>query len=240
LEKGDGGGFSDQEYFQNEFSNVSLTLTLPWRPSVMGMIRLPTKASDGKANLHRGAIGVGINIKEGTTLTAVHHSMVITHHPDTSHPLSGFRVPYWEEMLLMAARTFDMTGLGYLGVDIVIDRERGPLLLELNALPGLQIQIANQTGLLRRLELIDKATADIFATAEARVAWALEKVKTVDAYPEKWECLGEHCILRPSCPCFFQMTHSHPDKSYPLFELKSVEAVEGSPLALRDRYCNAL
>ena len=135
----------------------------------------------------RGAIGVGINIKEGTTLTAVHHSMVITHHPDTSHPLSGFRVPYWEEMLLMAARTFDMTGLGYLGVDIVIDRERGPLLLELNALPGLQIQIANQTGLLRRLELIDKATADIFATAEARVAWALEKFKTVDAYPEKWE-----------------------------------------------------
>ena len=87
-----------------------------------------------------------MNIKEGTTSTAVHHSMVITHHPDTGHPLSDIQVPYWKEMLHMAARTFDMTGLGYLGVDMVIDRERGPLLLELNARPGLQIQVANQSG----------------------------------------------------------------------------------------------
>ena len=141
---------------------------------VMGMARLPTRVSDGKANLHRGAIGVGIDMGKGTTLNAVHHSGVVTHHPDTGNPVTGIQVPYWESMLLMAAKAVDMTGLGYLGVDLVIDRERGPLLLELNARLGLQIQIANQAGLLRRLELIDKASPDILATPEARVAWALQ------------------------------------------------------------------
>jgi len=77
-------------------------------------------------------------------------------------------------MLVIAAKAVDMTGLGYLGVDLVIDRERGPLLLELNARPGLQIQMANQAGLLRRLELIDKAPPEIFGTPERRVAWALD------------------------------------------------------------------
>jgi len=145
---------------------------------VMGMIRLPTSASDGKANLHRGAVGVGIDIKEGTTSTAVHRSMVITHHPDTGHPLSDIQVPYWKEMLHMAARTFDMTGLGYLGIDMVIDQERGPLLLELNARPGLQIQVANQRGLLKHLELVDKAPPNILTTPETRVAWALDSFTT--------------------------------------------------------------
>jgi alpha-L-glutamate ligase-like protein len=141
---------------------------------VMGMVRLPTQESDGKANLHRGAIGVGVNIKDGTTSTAVHHSMVITHHPDTGYPLSDIQVPYWKEMLYIAARTFDMTGLGYLGVDMVLDQERGPLLLELNARPGLQIQVANQKGLLKHLDLIDKAPPIIFDNPERRVEWAVK------------------------------------------------------------------
>ena len=141
---------------------------------VMSMVRLPTRASDGKANLHRGAIGVGIDMGEGTTLKGVHHSRVVTHHPDTNKPVTGIQVPHWENMLLIAARTGDMTGLDYLGVDLVIDRERGPLLLELNARPGLQIQIANQAGLLKRFDLIDKAPPEVFSTPEIRVAWALD------------------------------------------------------------------
>jgi len=141
---------------------------------VMGMVRLPTRTSDGKANLHKGAIGAGIEIRSGTTLTAVHRSKLISHHPDTGNPVSGIRVPYWEKMLLMAAKAFDMTGLGYLGMDLVIDRDRGPLLLELNARPGLAIQLANRMGLRKRLELVDKAPSNIFASPEARMAWALE------------------------------------------------------------------
>ncbi len=148
---------------------------------VMGMVRLPTQESDGKANLHRGAIGVGVNIKDGATTNAVHHSLVITHHPDTGHPLSDIQVPYWKEMLHIAARTLDMTGLGYLGVDMVIDRERGPLLLELNARPGLQIQVANQKGLLKHLDLIDKAPPIIFDNPERRVEWAVKAFDALEA-----------------------------------------------------------
>jgi len=141
---------------------------------VMSMVRLPTRASDGKANLHRGAIGAGIEIHSGVTITAVHRSQVVTHHPDTGNPVSGIQVPYWDHMLLMAAKAQEMTGLGYLGVDLIIDRERGPLLLELNARPGLAIQMANGTGLLKRLERVEKAPGDIFGSPQSRVAWAKE------------------------------------------------------------------
>jgi len=142
---------------------------------VMSMVRLPTKASDGKANLHRGAIAAGIDIASGKTLMAVHHSSVITHHPDTGNPVSGIQAPFWKDMLMIASKAFEMTGLGYIGVDLVIDRERGPVLLELNARPGLSIQIANQAGLRARLNRIDLAPSDIFAGPETRVAWAMQQ-----------------------------------------------------------------
>jgi alpha-L-glutamate ligase-like protein len=140
----------------------------------MGMVRLPTKASDGKANLHRGAIGVGIDLKTGRTLSGVHQFRIVTHHPDTERPVRDIEVPFWERMLLIAAKATEMTGLGYLGVDLVIDDRRGPLLLELNARPGLQIQIANRAGLRGRLETTEKASPEILATPEHRVAWARE------------------------------------------------------------------
>jgi len=141
---------------------------------VMGMVRLPTKDSDGKANLHQGAIGAGIEIQSGRTLTAVHRSRVISHHPDTGKQVSGIQVPHWGKMLLMAARAFEMTGLGYLGIDMIIDKDRGPLLLELNARPGLAIQLANRAGLRERLERVEKAPSEVFNKPETRVSWALE------------------------------------------------------------------
>jgi alpha-L-glutamate ligase-like protein len=144
---------------------------------VMAMVRLPTRASDGKANLHRGAIGAGIDLSTGRTMTAVHRSQVVSKHPDTGKPVGGISVPYWEPMLLMAARSMEMTGLGYLGMDLAIDRDRGPLLLELNARPGLAIQIANRKGLWERLEKVDKAPSQVFATPESRVEWAQKELK---------------------------------------------------------------
>jgi len=141
---------------------------------VMGMVRLPTKDSDGKANLHQGAIGAGIEMGNGKTLTAVHRSKVITHHPDTGNPVSGIQVPHWEKMLLMAARAFEMTGLGYLGIDMIIDKDRGPLLLELNARPGLAIQLANRAGLRGRLERVERAPREVLDKPETRVSWAME------------------------------------------------------------------
>lgn len=122
---------------------------------VMAMTRLATRASDGKANLHQGAVGVGLDLANGRALRAVQFGQPVTHHPDTGQRLSELQIPYWQELLNLAARCHEMTGLGYLGTDIVIDRDHGPMLLELNARPGLSIQLANGAGLRPRLKRID-------------------------------------------------------------------------------------
>lgn len=121
---------------------------------VMAMMRLSTAASDGKANLHQGAVGVGIDIASGHASHAVQFDRPVTHHPDTGTALEEIKIPDWHHLLYMAARCFEMSGLGYLGVDIVLDARKGPMLLELNARPGLAIQIANHQGLSRRLKTI--------------------------------------------------------------------------------------
>ncbi len=121
---------------------------------VMSMVRLPTKSSDGRANLHQGAIGAGLNLSNGWTNNAVIRNQVVDTHPDTGHKLSGLRLPFWTEILELAARCYDMVDLGYLGADIVLTPDQGPILLELNTRPGLGIQIANLAGLVPRLEKV--------------------------------------------------------------------------------------
>jgi alpha-L-glutamate ligase-like protein len=140
---------------------------------VMAMVRLPTRMSDGKANLHRGCIGAGIDIATGKTLTAVWRNSIVTEHPDTGNPVSGVQIPQWERLLEIAAGAWEMTNLGYQGIDLVLDRTRGPMLLELNARPGLNIQIANREGLGRRLEKVERHGGK-FATIADRVAFARE------------------------------------------------------------------
>jgi len=122
----------------------------------MAMLRCSTSESDGKANLHQGAVGVGIDMASGKALFAVQHGVPVTHHPDTGYDFSELEIPYWEGMLLLAASCYEVTHLGYLGVDIVLDKNLGPLILELNARPGLAIQIANKVGALKRFDVIDK------------------------------------------------------------------------------------
>ena len=139
---------------------------------MMCMVRLPTRQSDGKANLHQGAVGAGIDIATGRTLPAVGvGNIVLDEHPDTGATISGRLIPDWKQVLQMAARCYELSGLGYLGVDIVLDAERGPLLLELNARPGLNVQIANQDGLRRRVKMLDPL-AERSHTPEERVALA--------------------------------------------------------------------
>jgi len=122
----------------------------------LAMLRLPTRRSDGRANLHQGAIAAGIDIPTGVTQHAVQSNRLVEVHPDTGHRVVGFQVPAWEEILRIAAVCAEMTGLGYLGVDVVLDAQQGPLLLELNARPGLAIQIANFQGLLGPLEMLER------------------------------------------------------------------------------------
>jgi len=138
---------------------------------VMAMARLPTRASQGKANLHQGAVGVGIDIATGRTLQGVLDNDVVSLHPDTGAELAGLQIPMWGRIMLMAARCFELTQLGYLGVDIVLDIDKGPLMLELNARPGLNIQIANQEGITGRLQEVQAATG-AGLTPEERVAFS--------------------------------------------------------------------
>ena len=146
---------------------------------VMAMTRLSTATSDGKANLHQGAVGVGIDLVSGKASRAVQHGHRVLEHPDTGRELSELAVPDWDPLLELAAQAYEMTELGYLGVDVVLDKTQGPLLLELNARPGLAIQVANHAGLLLRLELIESLSRRdrMLMRAEDRIAFAKEKFR---------------------------------------------------------------
>ncbi len=132
----------------------------------MAMVRLPTRASDGKANLHQGAVGAGVDIALGVTLTGVLQNDLVEEHPDTGALIAGLEIPQWDFILESAARGYEVTGLGYLGVDMVIDADRGPLMLEMNARPGLNIQIANGIGLSTRIRRIDEIHDSVAIPAE--------------------------------------------------------------------------
>jgi len=122
---------------------------------VMAMLRLPTPESGGRANLHKGGIGVGIDMETGITTYAVHHGEYIRHKPGTQKKLSGIKIPYWNQILEIAVRAQAVSDLELSGVDIVLHPERGPMVLEINSQPGLQIQLANMAGLRKRLERVE-------------------------------------------------------------------------------------
>ena len=138
---------------------------------VMAMMRLSTHVSQGKANLHQGAVGVGLDLATGHAVQAVQFDQPIMLHPDTGKDLLNLKVPQWSRLLELASSCYDMCGLGYLGADLVLDSDRGPLLLELNARPGLTIQVANNRGLLPRLKAVSEQSSRASSPLD-RVAYA--------------------------------------------------------------------
>jgi alpha-L-glutamate ligase-like protein len=122
---------------------------------VMAMLRLPTRESGGRANLHQGAIGVGIDITTGVTTKSYWKGKYIKFKPESKRKLNGLKIPKWSSVLKIAVETQIATDLGYLGVDIVLHPERGPMVLEINYMPGLEIQMVNQAGLKKRLERVE-------------------------------------------------------------------------------------
>ena len=122
---------------------------------VMAMMRLSTEESHGKANLHQGAIGFGIDIRTGITTNAILYDRRINVIPGTKIKTRGIKIPYWDQVLLLSSKAQEMTGLGYAGVDIVFDGIEGPSVLEVNARPGLSIQNANVASLRSRLERVE-------------------------------------------------------------------------------------
>lgn len=142
---------------------------------VMAMLRVATRQSDGKANLHQGAIGIGLDLASGKSIHAIHHGQSVTIHPDLDTDLIGITVPHWDKVLEMATRGYEMTGLGYLGADLIVDDNSGPVVIELNARPGLAIQLANATGLKHRFEKVKtQAMTHPGQTWQERIAFSTE------------------------------------------------------------------
>lgn len=153
---------------------------------VMAMLRVATCQSDGKANLHQGAIGIGLDLATGRSIHAIHHGQPVTTHPDLDTNLIGITVPHWDKVVEMATRGYEMSGLGYLGADLIVDAENGPVVIELNARPGLAIQLANATGLRHRFEKVKaQAIAHPAQNWQERISFSMvafgkkpEKVET--------------------------------------------------------------
>ncbi len=158
-------GLPDTAFFEKIL--ISDSTFAPFRPAglpdirlvvfnlvpVMAMLRIPTVESKGKANVHMGGIGIGIDVAKGVTTYATQYNKRIDEMPHGGSP-SGIQIPGWEELLLIASRIQYVTNIGYLAVDLTIDQEQGPILLEVNARAGLMVQVANLAPLRSRLERV--------------------------------------------------------------------------------------
>ena len=127
---------------------------------VMAMFRIPTEKSGGKANLHQGAIGLGIDLATGITTFGIEMGIPIYRIYDFNkkkkRKVNGIKIPFWKEVLESAVKCqLAIPSLGFVGVDVVLDKEKGPEILEVNARPGLSIQLCNMAGLKGRIEKVD-------------------------------------------------------------------------------------
>ncbi|MCA9369804.1 hypothetical protein KC686_01465 [Candidatus Woesebacteria bacterium] len=123
---------------------------------IMALLRLPTKESEGRANQSQGAIGVGIDIATGvTTFAAANLNEPISYLPGTKFKLNGIKIPQWKSLLHVAVRAAEASNLYYSGIDLFLDADQGPMVVEINSSPGLSIQNANRSGLKRRLERVE-------------------------------------------------------------------------------------
>lgn len=154
--------FIEERVIQNSFfKNIApmgladIRIVLFRLVPVMAMLRIPTQQSFGKANLHLGALAVGIDLATGITTSATSKSRMIYFIPQSKKKTAGIKLPEWEEILLLASRTQQIIGLGFAGIDIVMDAKKGPVVLEVNSRPGLKIQNANLASLRTRLERIE-------------------------------------------------------------------------------------
>ena len=121
---------------------------------VMAMLRVPTAKSWWKANLHSWACAAWIDIWTGKLTYITQYSKIIKSIP-WIWDVRGLVLPDWDTMLEMAVRVQKETNIWYLGCDIVMDNKDGPLLLEMNIRPGLEVQVANLARLKDRLEKVE-------------------------------------------------------------------------------------
>lgn len=119
--------------------------------AVAAMIRVPTKESKGKANLHAGGFAASIELKTGRIEDGWFKRGRILRHPESGKILNNFSIPYWNEIINISNNLMKFFPLQYMGVDFTVDNNKGPIILELNARPGLEIQNVLGKGLLSLL-----------------------------------------------------------------------------------------
>lgn len=122
---------------------------------VIAMLRVPTENSHGKANLHAWACGVGIDIGNGRLTHIIQFWKYIRSIPGIGD-IRSIQLPKWEEVLKLAVKVQQVTKIGYLGCDIVLDDRDGPMVVEINVRPWLEVQLANKAPLLDRLKKLEK------------------------------------------------------------------------------------
>ncbi len=173
---------------------------------VMAMLRLPTKESGGRANLHQGAIAVGIDMATGITTRGYWHGEYIHLKPGSKRKLHGIKIPHWTKILETAVEVGKPAHLAYYGADIILHPEKGPMILELNYQPGLSIQLANLAGLKKRLERVEdlvvlnaehgvKIAKALFVSNFSDRVKAEEGIKTLSAI-EEVTLKGENGVKR--------------------------------------------
>lgn len=126
--------------------------------NVKAMLRIATEASDGKANLHQGGVGVAIGLTDGRSFSAQIEREDVTHHPDSGVALLDVEIPFWDELVLLCEETAKRIPMEYLGIDIALS-EKGPVILEVNARPGIEIQNISHEGMIDALSAVERRIA---------------------------------------------------------------------------------
>lgn len=165
---------------------------------VMAMFRIPTEKSDGKANLQQGAIGLGIDLATGITTFGVEGKggsvlKIYDRNKKKYRKVNGIKIPFWEEILKTSIKCQKaIPSLGFIGVDIVLDKDKGPEVLEVNARPGLSIQVCNKAGLKGRMSKVDE-----IEVRNAEHAIALSKYLFGESFVDKVEANNKDQIIGP-------------------------------------------
>ena len=194
---------------------------------VMAMVRLPTIESGGRANLDQGAIALGIDMGTGKTLFGVSgKKAVLKTFPDTNISTVGIQIPFWNDVLKTAVRAANATNLIYMGADIFLHPEKGPMIAEVNAYPGLSIQLANRAGLHKRLQRIEDMQARNVAHA-VKIAQSL----FAESYPFEHE--GEFTIISPKESVEIFGVHGKSIHGTALMNTSSMRDVDAESVALK-------
>ena len=122
---------------------------------VMAMVRLPTRQSRGRANLHQGAVAAGIHLRSGRTSGGFATTAAVSLHPDTAVPSKD---PGADVGRPAGGRDESgrWTGVGLSGRRLRAERPAGADRPGSQYPPGLAIQVANRRGLCPRRHFIDR------------------------------------------------------------------------------------